>query len=360
MSLNTDKSKNYHSNQVMTQSGKTAGTKNFFVIIIIALTLFISYLHYSTLPFFHELHNILTELYYIPLLLGALAFGLKGAVLTFLIITVLYTPYVLINWSVTYLFIANKLLHALFLGSFAILAGILIDRERKRQKQTEKDRYLAGLGRAAAAIVHDLRNPLITIQGFTKRIQEKKGNIETALQALTDSIGKMQNIMNDVLDFAKPIRLEYNKEDLNSFIQQVCDSCRTNASEKEVIFSLDLHPDPVNFVIDKIRMERAITNLLNNAIDASQRGHIVTVSAKPEKDSIAIKIKDSGSGMDKETLESIFIPFYSRKNNGTGLGMAIAKKIIEDHQGKIHIDSQPGIGTEAIIELPDKLIHTKN
>ena len=137
--------------------------KQYFFFFIVASTLIITYLHYSTLSGINDLHNIFTELYYMPLLLGALAFGLRGAVLTLMFVTLLYLPYIYLNWSGTYFFIVNKLLHALFSGSFAILAGVLVDREKRYREQSEKDHDLVSLGQAATAIVHDLKNPIITI-----------------------------------------------------------------------------------------------------------------------------------------------------------------------------------------------------
>jgi signal transduction histidine kinase len=285
----------------------------YLVIFIIALTLVITYLHYSTLPGIHDLHNIFTELYYLPLLLGALAFGLKGAVLTFIFIAVLYVPFVIISWSATYLFVANKLLHALISVSFAILAGVIVDREKRHRQQLEKDRYLTSLGQAATAIVHDLKNPIITISGFARRIQEGKGDAKSASQAILSSIQSMQMIVNDVLDFAKPIKLAFNEEDMRSVINKACDSCKTKAEDKEVDLSVSLPSDAVITSIDRFKMERALVNLINNAIDASLIGHNVLITTATEKESLVIRTKDYGEGMDRETVENVFIPFYTKK-----------------------------------------------
>lgn len=96
-----------------------------------------------------------------------------------------------------------------------------------------------------------------------------------------------------------------------------------------------------------------MVNLITNAIDASQKGQTVTVSASSGKDGVIITVRDQGPGIDKETLENIFIPFYTKKSAGTGLGMPIAKKIIEAHQGTIRIDSHPGRGIEVVLEIPN-------
>jgi len=327
--------------------------KNIYIIIIVASTLSITYLHHWI--FLEDPRRIvLNELYYIPLLLGAMMFGLKGAILTYLLVSALYLPYLSEYWTVNVLGLMARLLHLLFSGAFAILAGFLVDREKRRQKQFEKDRYLAGIGRVATAIVHDLRNPLIAILGFTKRIQEGKGEMGTAAQVIIDEAQNMQRVVEGVLDFAKPIRLEFKEGDIIRVLNKACESCRTKAEERSVNLSFNHPADPVNIVMESFSVQRALINVINNAIESSSAGGNVAISMETEKNDVAIRIKDFGSGMDRETLEGIFIPFYSRKDTGTGLGMAIVKKVIEGHHGKIHIESQPGEGSEVTIRLPYK------
>ncbi|HBR22813.1 MAG TPA: hypothetical protein DD713_09750 [Nitrospiraceae bacterium] len=116
--------------------------------------------------------------------------------------------------------------------------------------------------------------------------------------------------------------------------------------------SVDIPDLPVTVATDSFNMQRALINLINNAIEASGKGQHVRIALVARKRLVAITIKDYGSGMDSETVENIFFPFYSKKSSGTGLGMAIAKKIIDGHQGRIIIKSQTGKGTEVLIGLP--------
>jgi signal transduction histidine kinase len=285
-------------------------------------------------------------------MLGALVFGMRGAVITYLCVSLLYAPYVYLNWTGTFSFAVNKLSHAAFSGVIAVLAGFLVDREKRLRKQSEKDHYLTSLGQAAAAIVHDLKNPLITVSGFARRIREGKGDVKTSSETILDSAARMQMIVTDVLDFAKPVKLVLQDEDLSEIVRRACKSCAERAEEKEVDLTMSLPDDPVMTSLDSSKMERALVNLINNAIDASLIGYIVSIAPTLEKESIIIRIKDYGSGMDKETVENIFIPFYTKKSAGTGLGMAIAKKIIDGHQGHIDVKSREQTGTEVIIRLP--------
>ncbi len=331
---------------------KVFNQKKLFVILITVSVMVITYLHYSTLPGVRDLHNIFSELYYMPLLLGALAFGLKGAVLTFIVISALYFPHILLSWDTTSTFIANQVLHAVFSGTFAIVAGLLVDREKKLRQKSEKDHYLTSLGRASAAIVHDLKTPLITIAGFAKRISKDRGDVKENSELILTSAMKMEMIVHDVLDFAKPVRLFFNKEDLRSVIEHACESCRVKAANRTVELSVSLPAEPIMISVDRSKFERALINLINNAIDASVVGSNIMITAEPGDGKVIIRIRDHGAGMDKETLDNIFIPFYTNKSSGTGLGMAIAKKIIEGHKGKIHINSKEQMGTEIIVELP--------
>jgi signal transduction histidine kinase len=258
----------------------------------------------------------------------------------------------LLNWDPASTFIANQVLHAIFSGAFAIVAGILVDREKKLQQLSEKDHYLASLGRASAAIVHDLKNPLITIAGFAKRISEDRGDVKEGSELIMTSARKMEMIVHDVLDFAKPVRLSFNKEDLRKVIEHACESCKETAANKTVELSVSLPEEPVMISVDRSKFERALINLINNAIDASLVGSNIMIAAKAEDGKVVIRIRDHGAGMDKETMDNIFIPFYTKKSSGSGLGMAIAKKILEGHEGKILIKSREAIGTEIIVKLP--------
>jgi signal transduction histidine kinase len=124
------------------------------------------------------------------------------------------------------------------------------------------------------------------------------------------------------------------------------------AEQKDVILSLDLPPHPVDTSIDGFHFERALENLVMNAIEASGRNQSVSIIMADLKNMMIIKISDNGPGMDAETIANAFVPFYTKKNGGTGLGMPIAKKIIEGHKGTIRIDSKAGQGTSITIELP--------
>lgn len=334
------------------------GRKKYYVIVIIIFPLLVTYLHFSIFKRLSP-HIVLEELYYIPLGLGSLFFGLRGALLIYLYVSALYLPYFSENWTATYLSLIDRLLHLLFSGMFTFLTGFLVDRDKEFQKQSERDRLLASIGKVSTTIVHDLKNPLITILGFAKHIREGKDNPDVAIQAIIESARNMERIVYDVLDFTKPTRFEFKEEDIRGILNRACDSCMVKAEGEGVTLSIDIPAEPVTMAIDSFQTQRALINLVDNAIEASRNGQNVIISMKHEKNDMVIKIKDRGIGIDKETIENIFMPFYSKKSAGTGLGMYIAKRIIEGQGGKIRVKSKTGWGTEVMLELPYKLLKEK-
>jgi len=326
--------------------------KKYYVATIAVLMLLITYLHYSTPAFIFDLHDLLIELYYIPIFLAAVVFGLRGSVITYLVLLLVYSPYVALSWTDEVAWAADTFLHLFLQGAFGFFAGYMVDRDRRNREQMERERYMTGIGRAATAIVHDLKNPLIAILGYARRIRNGKTDIEGAADVIIDAAEHMERITHDVLDFGKPVTLELKEGDVRSSIRSACDLCRPAAQEAGVTLTEDLPGHPVRCMIDDHRLNRALVNLLKNAIEASPGGQEVWISAEGEDDEARIRIRDSGPGMDKETLKNIFIPFYTMKSSGTGLGMSIAKRIIDAHHGDIKIKSRPGHGTEIIVLLP--------
>jgi signal transduction histidine kinase len=327
--------------------------KNYYILAIVTLTVLITYLHFVTMQQFSTL-VVFEELYYLPLLLGVFRFALKGVIVTWLFVSAAYLPFFFGAWTTTFPELMDRVLHLVFTGIFVSVAYFLSERDRKKRKQAEQDRYLAGIGQVATVIVHDLKNPLISILGFARRIREGKGDVALGARTIEDSAQNMQRIVNSVLDFAKPLQLDLKDVDIRDAIRRAGESCRTKANARSVTISMHLPSTPASTAIDGYHMERALINLIDNAVDASQGGTVITITAAIDRNCITIIIKDQGAGMNRETLANLFMPFYTTKNEGTGLGMPIARKIIEGHAGSLTVNSKQGVGTEATMRLPYK------
>lgn len=321
------------------------------ILTIGTLTVLITYLHFVTLRQFSP-HVVLEELYYLPLLFGVIRFGLKGSILTWLFVSATYLPFFYGNWTTSFPELVDRCLHLLFTMIFASVAYILAERERKKHREAERERYLAGIGQVATVIVHDLKTHLISILGFARRIREGKGDFALGAQTIEKSAMNMQKIVESVLDFAKPLQLEHQDVDIRDVILRAGESCRTKAESKGITVSMHLPSARVITSVDSFHIERALVNLIDNAVDASLSGTTVNISVATDRNNITITIKDQGSGMDSKTLASLFMPFYTTKKEGTGLGMSISKKIFEAHSGSLDIRSEKDVGTEATIRLP--------
>jgi signal transduction histidine kinase len=162
----------------------------------------------------------------------------------------------------------------------------------------------------------------------------------------------MEQIMNVALDFSKPLQLNRREEEATSLIRTMLESSTAKAEQEGVKLAISMKEQPLMVMVDQTYLERALVNLVNNAIEASQAGQSVLIRLFKRNDTAVIRIRDWGKGMDKETLTHLFIPFYSKKGSGTGLGMAVARKIVEEHGGRITVSSRPTAGTKIAIHLP--------
>lgn len=330
---------------------KEGGTYAYILALIGSFPLSVTYLHHSILGD-SPAHMVLEELYYLPLFLGAFSFGRRGALLTYLYVSACYLPFFFGNWAPTPISVLGRFLHLAFTGGFTFLVFFFTHRQKRAREEEERERYLAGVGRAAANIVHDLKNYLITVLIYARFIREGKKSIDEGLQAIIDSAQSMQKIADDVMDFARPPALDLKEEDGRRVVESAYASCRAKAGEAGISLRLEVPPNPLPMVLDGLLVQRALVNLVYNALESSPRGQEVLVYLRPAGNGVRIGVRDSGSGMGSQTLKDIFLPFYSRKSEGTGLGMAIVKKVVEAHRGEIRMSSKPGRGTEVVLEFP--------
>ena len=336
----------------MTQKNGVKNRRTGTAILIGLSIVVIAYLHHITAHGNEHLHSILAELHYIPLLLAALLFGFKGALLASLAATLLYSGYTFADWPGASLALLDNSIHVIFPAIFTLVIGFLIDLKNTHQRQLEEHRYLSGLGQAAAVIVHDLKNPLMSLKAAMRRLEKGTATGEQAVTTVGEAIQKMEQVMNGTLDFSKPLQLDRREMDAAILIKELLQALTPKAEQEGVRLIIGVRDEPLIVSVDPAYLERALVNLVNNAIEASQRGQSVSIRLAKNKSRAVIKIRDYGKGMDKETLKNVFIPFYSKKSSGTGLGMAVARKIIEEHEGLITLKSRLAVGTKITISFP--------
>jgi phosphoserine phosphatase RsbU/P len=229
-------------------------------------------------------------------------------------------------------------------------------RERKRmEEELLRSERLAVLGKMAAHISHEIKNPLMLIGGFARQVlkdvaQDPQKNLEK-LQIIVDEVHRLEDFLVEVGSYAKFSEPQKRRGDLNALIQETCQRLEPSLRERNIELSLNLDPDLPEMQFDPGHLRQVILNIAKNGIEAMEAGGILTITTGRQVDRIFVQISDTGSGIPQEVREKIFQPFFSSKPKGSGLGLAISQKIIEAHQGEITIDSELQKGTRVTVFL---------
>jgi sigma-B regulation protein RsbU (phosphoserine phosphatase) len=230
-------------------------------------------------------------------------------------------------------------------------------RERKRMEEDLlRSERLAVLGKMAAHISHEIKNPLMLIGGFARQVlkdasQNPEKNREK-LQIIVDEIRRLEDFLVEVGSYAKFSEPQKRPGDLNALIKETCDRLEPSLRESKLGLSLRLDPDLPQVSFDPAHLRQVILNIAKNGIEAMEAGGTLSIATGREKERVFVTIADTGPGISPEIREKIFQPFFSSKPKGSGLGLAISQKIVEAHQGEIVIDSAPEKGTRVTIFLP--------
>ncbi len=243
-------------------------------------------------------------------------------------------------------------------GSGRLLGVILMAAEttrlRELQEEIERTERLAAVGTLAAGVAHEIRNPLSGISGFVELLQRKVTGNEAALR-LTDKvraeISHLNRIVTDFLQFARPQALNLTRVDLAALCAGAVAVTAAHAAERGVALRLAPGP-PVFLTADGEQLRQALVNILRNAVEASAAGQAVVLAWTPDGMFATITVRDDGAGMDNAARKAIFNPFFTTKDDGTGLGLTVTHTIIERHGGHIRVDSEPGRGTVFTVALP--------
>ena len=220
---------------------------------------------------------------------------------------------------------------------------------------------LAAWGDVARYVTHEIKNPLFPIRLSIENLQrayQGRGNQSTAFDEIfvqctdivIEEVERLQRLVDEFHQFARMPHAERKLSDLNQVVQNVVNLYAESVENIQIKGSLALDLPPLS--LDSEQITQALENLIQNAIEAIPDGGTLNISTQlVNEEKIRIKIQDTGIGMSPETLAQIFAPYYTTKDTGTGLGMAIVQRIINDHDGEIFVESKEGIGTTVSIEL---------
>ncbi len=215
---------------------------------------------------------------------------------------------------------------------------------------------IAALGRAAAQVAHEVKNPLAGLLLYSLHLKskaEKFSESEASLvDKIADTIEQLIRRVEQILGFARPLSLSPRPGDLNKIINRVLELLRPQSTANKVEVRLALDQNAATAMIDEASMNGALMNLILNAIEAMPKGGTLSITTAAADGTLRLEITDTGRGISEEEAKNIFEPFYTTKEQGLGLGMPYAKKIIEQHGGTVSVASRPGEGTKLSIAVP--------
>jgi signal transduction histidine kinase len=203
----------------------------------------------------------------------------------------------------------------------------------------------------SAGIAHELRNPMAVISGYLNLFSKKTNAAEQGvIRKIADEINGMNRIIGDLLTFARPASL--NRVSVN--IKELIESCLAAVLKAKDVgprLTTTLKLDEIQISCDEALMRQALNNLIQNAIEAMPDGGTLVIESKNDKNP-KIMIHDTGAGIPADKLKKIFLPFYTTKDSGVGMGLALAHKIVTSHGGRIEVESREGQGTSFSVILP--------
>lgn len=215
---------------------------------------------------------------------------------------------------------------------------------------------LATIGNMAAHVAHEIRNPLVTIGGFTRSLHRQLHNpeaVKNTLGIISDEVVRLEKILADVLEFTRLPASIRQDIDLNHIANEVCTLLQNEMQAQRIQLHQHLDTNVAPMRLDAVQIKQLLVNLMQNAMHAmSDGGELHLRTELIAKQRVRITVRDTGCGMSAELLEKIFTPFFTTKAHGTGLGLAICRQIVHEHGGEIIVASSPGSGTTFTVELP--------
>jgi signal transduction histidine kinase len=262
--------------------------------------------------------------------------------------------------------LAATLALSVLMFAFVVLRqryGVLSEKHARAEEALRRRDRLAAMGELASTVAHEVRNPLNSIGMIAQRLRHEFADADPAapaqdqaelnelLDVLTGETQRINGIVQQFLDYARPPRLAPRTASLEDLVSDVARAQRPRAETRGVRIDVDAQ-EAGEAVFDPDQLRQAIENLVRNAIDASPAGGRVGMRVRLEARGHVIEVTDEGPGIPPDILPKIFDLYFTTKADGTGVGLAVTHQIVEAHQGRIDVDSAPGRGTRMSIHLP--------
>jgi signal transduction histidine kinase len=250
----------------------------------------------------------------------------------------------------------------------------MVERLRENRRLEERLHFAersTALGRLASAVAHEIRNPLnllnLSIDHVRQRMAPeepaRRAEFDRILETMKSEISRLNRLVGDFLSFGKPMRLDSRLCAVDEVLQDVASLVEHKARDQGIALTVDAEPGLPRIVVDPELLKTCFLNLMINAVDAMPGGGLLSVSIHREANrghpELVVEVKDTGRGMTQEEVRGAFEPYFSTKDTGLGLGLALTHKIISDHGGSITLDSAPDRGTVVRISLPIEAVVTR-
>lgn len=223
------------------------------------------------------------------------------------------------------------------------------------QEQITRSEQLAALGRLVAEITHEIKNPLVMIGGFARQLTRTAPDEKSRskLNIISDEVLRLENLIRGLREVYLPQNLTIEKVNLTALLKEVYALFKEDCERSNIQLDLDAHSDPLWVEGDPGKLKQVFLNLVKNAMEAMEKDGVLVIQARKGKNRVEISVSDNGPGILLQDRDKLFTPFFTTKSGGTGLGLSVSKKIIEDHPGgSLGIESKEGEGTTFKVSLP--------
>lgn len=227
--------------------------------------------------------------------------------------------------------------------------------QRLHRTQISRAEHLATLGELAAGLAHEIRNPLAGIAGVIEIIGRdlpKESPARSVLKDVRSEVLHINRIVSELLEIARPKQPEFRKADLNATAEHAVMFARDQAASHGVDIELTKDPEGIEIEHDTGQIHQVLLNLLLNGVQACEKGGKVVLQVAHDDDSAQLTVVDTGKGIPPDILANIFRPFFTTKGNGTGLGLSLARRIVEGHGGRLNVSSWVDKGSRFTVLLP--------
>lgn len=227
---------------------------------------------------------------------------------------------------------------------------------RSLHEQLVQSEKMAALGAMMAEITHEIRNPLVSIGGFTRRLAKKLQHSEDKkyIDIILSEVSRLEGIIHDNLSYIKEVTPSPTETDVNDLLREILMLYEDELAQRRISVETDFSPSAPKLLLDGQQIKQAAINILKNAMEAMENGGILTVRTYPiaEPRELAIEFGDTGPGISPKAMHNMFNPYYTTKPRGTGLGLPITNRIIKAHRGRIELRNKETGGALFTIKLP--------